>query len=573
MASTPSDTSTRTAQGKEASRFPIWKTTPGLPDAQGGETSKPGIGENRKRQSDHSLPIYSLRLVPVALIVVAFSCYFCSVYFPGVDDAYISLRYALNFFRGDGLIWNPGQEAVQGYSNLLYTLLLSVGFLFFDKYQIYEWAFVINVLAGIGVVLVLFRFFRSSNRLGEGAALTMAYLLALCPALSYWIWSGMETIPVLFLQVLVWIAVQTIVDKKERNGSLLFIGASVLLVLSRADGFVMPVFGVAYLALVQRQVRTACILGGIVALTFVSLALWQHAYYGDWLPNTVRAKVQDGTLPERILVALKMLFVTFSVRGTEIPHTPFFFRLGLWLPLLAVTCHAFVVIRKDGFKGLPFPSFFVWAWLLYWIRNGGDHFDDRFLVLWWPAGLYSAVWLSNLPARHSYRCRLLVILTVSLVYALSMIPSQPGGYNAYSFKAWPKDLYDHVRQLADLLNRRYNGEYIAVIGAGYLPYFSGNPAVDCLGLNDRTIACTPAAFQFPGHNKHNEQYLMSRRPKVIFTTPISELDSNDPQMLTGGHLSLYESNGYRWVDLWTGRILDPRTGGDSNISPALVRQD
>jgi hypothetical protein len=42
-----------------------------------------------------------------------------------IDDAYISVRYAYNLNAGLGLVYNPG-EPVEGYSNLLWTLLLTV---------------------------------------------------------------------------------------------------------------------------------------------------------------------------------------------------------------------------------------------------------------------------------------------------------------------------------------------------------------------------------------------------------------------------------------------------------------
>jgi hypothetical protein len=41
------------------------------------------------------------------------------------DDAMISMRYAQNLAAGDGLVWNPGGERVQGISNLGVTLLLA----------------------------------------------------------------------------------------------------------------------------------------------------------------------------------------------------------------------------------------------------------------------------------------------------------------------------------------------------------------------------------------------------------------------------------------------------------------
>ena len=41
------------------------------------------------------------------------------------DDALISIRYATNLADGVGLKYNPGQPAVEGFSNPLFTLLTS----------------------------------------------------------------------------------------------------------------------------------------------------------------------------------------------------------------------------------------------------------------------------------------------------------------------------------------------------------------------------------------------------------------------------------------------------------------
>jgi arabinofuranosyltransferase len=42
-----------------------------------------------------------------------------------LDDAYITFRYARNFVRGAGLVYNPG-DYVKGYSNTLFTLLMAL---------------------------------------------------------------------------------------------------------------------------------------------------------------------------------------------------------------------------------------------------------------------------------------------------------------------------------------------------------------------------------------------------------------------------------------------------------------
>ena len=44
------------------------------------------------------------------------------------DDAYISFRYAQNLVNGYGLVWNHG-EAVEGYTNFLWVVLIAAGML------------------------------------------------------------------------------------------------------------------------------------------------------------------------------------------------------------------------------------------------------------------------------------------------------------------------------------------------------------------------------------------------------------------------------------------------------------
>jgi hypothetical protein len=53
-------------------------------------------------------------------------------YFALFDDAMISMRYAWNLSHGSGLVWNPG-EYVEGYTNPLWTLVMSPATFLFDK--------------------------------------------------------------------------------------------------------------------------------------------------------------------------------------------------------------------------------------------------------------------------------------------------------------------------------------------------------------------------------------------------------------------------------------------------------
>lgn len=46
------------------------------------------------------------------------------------DDAMISMQFAKNFARGEGLVWNAGGARVEGFSNPLWVLIMSVVHMF-----------------------------------------------------------------------------------------------------------------------------------------------------------------------------------------------------------------------------------------------------------------------------------------------------------------------------------------------------------------------------------------------------------------------------------------------------------
>ncbi len=76
-----------------------------------------------------------------------------------VDDAYISFRYARNFARGLGLVYNAG-ERIEGYTNFLWTVLLGGGIkLGLDPDLLAKWLGAGFTLGTLGMVYLL------SNRL------------------------------------------------------------------------------------------------------------------------------------------------------------------------------------------------------------------------------------------------------------------------------------------------------------------------------------------------------------------------------------------------------------------------
>jgi hypothetical protein len=66
------------------------------------------------------------------------------------------------------------------------------------------------------------------------------------------------------------------------------------------------------------------------------------------------------------------------------------------------------------------------------------------------------------------------------------------------------------------------GATLALNYVGAVPYHAGLPAIDMLGLTDRTIARTPirGRFRFPGHARGNGGAVLDRRPDLILMNGI-----------------------------------------------------
>ncbi len=48
------------------------------------------------------------------------------IFFSLLDDGMISMRFAQQFATGHGLVWNPGEPPVEGYTNFFWTLWMAV---------------------------------------------------------------------------------------------------------------------------------------------------------------------------------------------------------------------------------------------------------------------------------------------------------------------------------------------------------------------------------------------------------------------------------------------------------------
>jgi hypothetical protein len=443
----------------------------------------------------------------------------------GSDDAYIAYRYARNLAEGRGLVFNPG-ERVEGYSNLLYVLLVSLGFLGgLRDTAIYPFATFLNVVFILGALLVFARFVRSES--GEAKSAAAALLFALSPAVWVWAASGMETALVILLQVALVAAVEQAAEAETRPSIAVCVVVMIASILVRADGFVAPVLGVLYLVL-RRRNRAALNAAAAVFLCLVIYVSWRVAYYGYAFPNTFYVKVSD-TFTHRLLYATVEL-ARLSVHDGFLLYLAAI-GLGLYRFGKEALRHG---LRSAGDKS--FALFFVVGWLGYWLSIGGDYFDERFLVILIPLSLFVLLKGVELPRPRA------MVLPVVMIGVLGLTPLALDSRFGYASAK-----YDRWVTLGDYLRDRYAGETLAIDAAGKVPFYSGLKTIDMLGLNDPVIAHEQSRYFLPGHSKFDPDYVLSRRPDLIaaWMAPCDEDRCDNLDMILGMSEEKYSAAGYQ----------------------------
>ena len=286
-----------------------------------------------------------------------------------------------------------------------------------------------------------------------------------------------------------------LVKPNPAGATLGLVFACVILVLSRTDGFVFPLIGVAWLVVTGRYRLAGVILTSVI-VTFVLIMLARLAYYGEFMPNTYYAKI-NGALVDRLTTAGRYLG-SIALKN------------GLLIYAMAFGVMAIIVfwrmVRKKGFA----PSFEVTAFggiVAYYMIIGGDIYRDRFLLILFPLGLF-LLW---------------EVLTVLKVKSLA--PWVMGAAILHQLSAFAMDRrlelvfehpkYDRFVVLGQYLGTHHPGSILATGAAGKIPFYSGLQTIDMLGLNDLHIARVPASSATPGHGRFDTAYVLGRQPDLI----------------------------------------------------------
>jgi arabinofuranosyltransferase len=481
-------------------------------------------------------------LVPVLLIGLWFAHHNLFMQ----DDAFISYRYAKYFAQGHGLVWYPGSTEF-GYTNFFYTFMIGVVMLFHLPPDLAS--DIINHASFVGCLCLTYAM---AVRLLDSRwiALLPVLLLATHHSFTSYASGGLET---MWVSLLILTFYYFILNKNDRAYSDHYIrlgSVAAVALLSRLDtafllfpGYLLTLLaGMHHYTLsdVSKQLvrmREAIVIPVIVVLGFL---LCCYLAYGAILPNSFYIKMPGDDAMVRFGLHYLLLYN----------------MLHLYMPILVPFILLYFGLRPDNMPKLGSFSLallgLVVLWCAYIAYVGGDFMEFRFLVPILPfyyLFIFRAIHVLFGRHKNVISALFFVVFSIGSYYHTAIFRTQPFvlDFNntprrfEYAYVESTDSLYDWLRVdkngwisigkgLGKLLNTGSpGGVKIALANTGAIPYYSGLPAFDVLGLNSRAVlrnynGANAMKFDYnmqrPGHNiLANDQILLSEKVNLNLGFP------------------------------------------------------
>jgi len=418
------------------------------------------------------------------------------------DDAFISFRYARNFARGLGLVYNEG-EWVEGYTNFLWTFLL--GLAGKAGLDIPLTALFGNLACFVSAIVLVARL---SARLSPGSPAVPFAALALALSKPFYTFaaSGLETMPIALL------GVAAVALGLRRRGEWLAGLALTAAVMCRPDQILLyAAMGAALVAedLVFgsgrpiERLRWQRYLAFVAPFFFfyVPYFLWRWSVYGALLPNTFYAKSGSSSY--------------WSQGAVYLAHFSSTSGAWLWFPLFVLSLFGRSP-RREVFRLRVYTLASILLLGTYVVRVGGDFMEYRFfLPLMAPIAVCTEVGLRLRPWRTT---SLRTAAATAVALAVAWTPVRIIHPFEIRWHLAAEETYYQVRSLFPL--RIQNGHFesgqwlyrsfaargitprMAGGSIGMVGYYSDLPLFDVMGLTSRVVGNKNIRTRGrPGHEK------------------------------------------------------------------------
>jgi arabinofuranosyltransferase len=390
-----------------------------------------------------------------------------------IDDAFITFRYAENLTNGWGLSFNQSPPHVEGYTSLLWTLVMAI------PHAIGLDAVLVSKLLGVSltlatVIVIWMAIYFAAQKVPKAGGILVAVfgpiLFLSFPYCAVHSVSGMETALAAFLYCT---SVGQFLQLHQRTHARWLLPLMCFLLgvtRPEANLFCTLLLAVALLSVPKGQrVKFALCCFTCYVLPGAGYFAWRYSYYGMLFP-------------------LPFYIKSGQVGLAGLPPSYDFLKdiaLAFTLPLLAFIFYA--PTRQKAVL-LPLAAMFAYFLTVDHITGYGDRYFYPLLpVLSVLGGLGIARMIAALSPQASVwtRTALLSIAAIALVVGF-----QQGQYSAGGFLTYAQGLNRAHRVLGQTLSEmRWKSHPVLVIAdAGTVPYYSRLETIDSFGLNDAFIA-------------------------------------------------------------------------------------
>lgn len=422
------------------------------------------------------------------------------------DDVLISMSYARTFAETGELVWYPGAERVEGFSNPLWTMYMSflhwVGFSGNTIMVAVALSGLVTVLATGILAFYLSKRFSNDRRVwfasGMSASLTFS--------LMFWALRGMEVgVITMLTTALVLVAVKLYEFPSKKLYWSVFLIVIVGFWVRIDFAIVVATVAIWSVWFSSNRLKTASVYFGSLMFAAATSSMVRFWYYGELVPNTYKLKVEGVGIGDRIARGLQTDIKLFFV---------FVVALAALFGFLAWGSK-----HSKKFSLLLFGVFS--ATVAYSTYVGGDAwetFPNRFvtpgLVLVGVMGIsglllyFSSFKFFRIVSLVVVSC--VVFVVTSLLGYVKLLSGEEEGL--------------HIRQdiaianwMESVKNVTDENASVAVTIAGAGGYYSERKVIDMLGKTDPDISSLPPVIEFyPGHDRWDYEYIIKKyRPDVI----------------------------------------------------------
>jgi len=228
-------------------------------------------------------------------------------YFTLFDDAMISMTYARTFAQTGNLIWTPGSNRVQGFTNPLYVLIMAglhkVGL------NSERGSLVISLLGAVLIIATsLIVGYLVSSLVSTNARFVVLIAtgsIGLTYPLTFWTLRGMEVGLIAFLLISMVCVLESNWSFSDSRRYAVASALGCFGVATRID-FILFVFAAtAVLFFLQSNVRSRIVIltnyFAPVLIFFCTLLVLQKFYYNSWLGNTYELKMTGFSIWTRVV--------------------------------------------------------------------------------------------------------------------------------------------------------------------------------------------------------------------------------------------------------------------------------